>query len=174
MLFKVFGPYELPRDDAKHVAATANARNDFWKAVEAAAPGLPDACGCYVFALKAGRGSKPWYIGKAERSRFRTETLTPHKLNHFNAVTARHKGIPELYLLAQITPSGRFRAPARDTRPAIRELESMLIGMGVARNPGLLNSQGTKMLKELRVEGFLNSPLAKRGSAKSLRNAFET
>jgi hypothetical protein len=50
----------------------------------------------------------------------------------------------------------------------------MLIGMGVARNPKLLNSQGTKMLKELRVEGFLNSSLAKRGAAKSLRNAFET
>jgi hypothetical protein len=174
VLFKVFGPYRLPRDDAKHVAATAQDRSKFWSAVAEIEPGLPDACGCYVFSLKAGRGSKPWYVGKAERSTFRTESLSPHKLNHFNVITARHKGIPELYLLAQITPSGAFRAPTQAKRPAIRELESMLIGMGVARNPKLLNSQGTKMLKELRVEGFLNSSLAKRGAAKSLRNAFET
>ena len=173
MRFKVCGPFRLPSDGSKLIAHSSNSRKEFWREVDELSPGLSTACGCYVFALKRGRRSKPWYVGKAERSIFSNECLAPHKRNHFNAAAIRYGGIPLLYLLPQLTPRGSFRAPTRAVRPAIRELESMLIGMGVSKNPDLLNISGTKMLRELVVEEFLNSKPSKRGSANDLRAVFE-
>ena len=171
MLFQVYGPYRLKRNGQKLLAATAADRREFWDAVDEDIPCLSYACGCYIFSIKAPRGSKPWYIGKAEKSTFRRECLTAHKINHFNQAIVGRRGYPELTLLAQVTPYDKLRKPTSTKRPAIRELETMLIGMGISRNPKLLNIQKTKMLRELRVNGFFNTErLATSGPAKALRN----
>ena len=175
MIFDVFGPYRLKRNSSRLLAANATDRKAFWSMVEESEPGLSEACGCYVFSIKSPRGTKPWYIGKAEKSAFRSECLTAHKINHFNNAIASRRGYPELMFIAQVTPAGRFRKPTRSKRRAIQELETLLIGMGVSRNKNLLNIQGTKMLREMSVGGFFNVPrLARGGSAKVLRDIFGT
>lgn len=173
MRFQVYGPYELWRLNNNLVSREKEDRDDFWNEVEADVPGLSQACGCYVFRITSGRGSKPWYVGKAERQSFRAECLQPHKLNIYNEVTLDHRGAPELIFLPQITENGNFRSPTRAKRPAIGQLESMLIGMSISRNPELLNIRGTKMIRELEVEGFLNTNRrAGRGPAKVLRDTL--
>ena len=44
MIYKVFGPYSIPRDGML-VSKTPADRRAFWSAIEAEAGGLPDACG---------------------------------------------------------------------------------------------------------------------------------
>ncbi|MHA7816793.1 MAG: hypothetical protein ACX93N_09970 [Pseudohaliea sp.] len=171
MLFETYGPYRLGRNANGLLAATASDRRKFWHSVEEEVPGLSYACGCYIFSIRASRGAKPWYVGKAEKSSFRQECLTAHKINHFNQAIAGRRGYPELTLLAQITPRDKFRKPTNARRASIRELETMLIGMGISRNRDLLNIQKTRMLRELSVRGVLNTDrLATSGPAKALRD----
>lgn len=170
MRFQVEGPFRLYRTNAGLVDSSALARRYYWDWVGENMPGLPDACGCYIFAIRAPRGSLPWYVGKAERQSFRHECLTPHKVVHFNNALAGRKAKPELFFIPQVTPSGQYRSPTSSRRPAIRELESLLIGMAINRNPSLLNIAGTKWLQRLTVEGFLNTKKARSDAAKALRD----
>jgi hypothetical protein len=170
MRFDIHGPFELDRSRNGLIAASANDRRDFWGWVDEHVPGLSGACGCYVFAIQASRGTLPWYVGKAERQSFSRECLTSHKINHFNNAIAGRRGKPILVFLPQLTKKGNFRKPTTTTRRAISELESFLIGMAISRNPKILNTKGTRMLRELTVEGFLNSDRGKSGiSARTLR-----
>lgn len=163
MEFRVYGPFELPRQKSGLVAADAASRRTFWAVIEDASPGLTQACGCYVFAIKAARGIKPWYVGKSEKQPFRKECLTPHKINHYNDGTVPRRGRPLLYLIAQVAPSGRFRKPTSTKRPAIAAL-------ALTKNSELLNVSGTRMHRELVVHGVLNSPSRGTGVAgKELR-----
>ncbi|MDE0512368.1 MAG: hypothetical protein OXI88_11350 [Gammaproteobacteria bacterium] len=86
MHFKVYGKFEIPlekdapdRIDKRDVTA-------FWREVEQKTPGLPNACGVYIFGIKGRLKNKsretsmPWYIGKAEKQAFKQECFTHHKL----------------------------------------------------------------------------------------------
>ncbi|ODB84905.1 hypothetical protein A3194_14155 [Candidatus Thiodiazotropha endoloripes] len=172
MRFQVEGPFELDRNEKGLIDSTASTRRAYWDWVEEFSPELPDACGCYIFSIRASRGSLPWYIGKAERQTFRKECLSAHKIVHFNNVVVGRKGKPELFFLPQITGAGRYRSPTTTQRRAIQELESLLIGMAIQRNPKLSNIAGTKWLQNLTVDGFLNSLKTRSGAAKELRTLF--
>lgn len=172
MKFKACGPFRLPRIKRKLIDSTAAARREFWAEVEEEYPGLSEACGCYVFGIQSGGGTLPWYVGKAEKQPFRKECLTSHKANHYNMSIVGRTGRPVLFLVPQVTKVGRYRSPTVGQRKAIQELESLLIGMGVARNPNISNIMGTKFYQQLEVEGFLNSRKSRAGSAKKLRDVF--
>ena len=133
MKFNIQGPFELDRYKGL-IDSSAEARRDYWEWVDEDMPGLPDACGCYVFAIKASRGTLPWYIGKAEKQPFKKECLSHHKINHFNNAIAERRGCPVIFFIPQLTNSGSFRKPTVSTRKAITELESLLIGMALSRN----------------------------------------
>jgi len=79
MIYKVFGPYSIPRDGVL-IAKTPADRREFWSAVQAEEDGLPDACGCYVFSIRR----RAWYVGLAERQTFCQECFSIHKLNQYN------------------------------------------------------------------------------------------
>lgn len=138
--------------------------------LEKICPAFPMHVGATSLPFVPPRGSLPWYVGKAERQSFRHECLTPHKVVHFNNALAGRKAKPELFFIPQVTPSGQYRSPTSSRRPAIRELESLLIGMAINRNPSLLNIAGTKWLQRLTVEGFLNTKKARSDAAKALRD----
>ncbi len=174
MKFKVYGPYEIPRGHKRLIVKEK--LNAFWKEIEDEVPGLATACGCYVLATQTSGGSTatPWYIGKAEKSKFRNESLSSDKISKFNDMLDQKKRAkPMLFLLAQVTPTEKFLRPTANEREAIGELESLLIGMAIKENRHLLNIKGTKMFRELEVIGFLNSqPLARGGASKELRSTF--
>lgn len=167
MHFKAFGPFRLPTGVKGVIDSAASGKAGFWDKVEEEVPGLADACGVYVFALRTGGGTRPWYVGKAERQAFRKECLQSGKLVNYTSVSVAKKGTPLLYLIAHMTPKGAFRRPTTRKRPAIRSLEELLIGVALSRNPNLLNIQKTKMYKELSIEGVMNSN--KKGSSKAAR-----
>ena len=175
MKFHVEGPFELPRANGL-IDSSCAAKRKYWDNIEADSPGLPDACGCYVFTVIASRGSLPWYVGKVEKRTFREESLAHHKLTHFNTVISdRSKGKPVLFFLPQVTATtGKYSKSKSSKSPAIRELESWLIGMALNRNEKLRNVAGTKWPGQLKVTGFLNNRKSKGGPAKKLRDLFNT
>src|SRR6478736_5021561 len=106
MNFKVFGPYTIARDGPL-VAYTAEHRRSLWHAMEQDAPGLSNACGCYVFSIHR----RAWYVGMASRQPFCDECFTPHKVNHYNYALRKRSGVPTLHFIAKLTPTERFAAP---------------------------------------------------------------
>ncbi|MCU7929089.1 MAG: hypothetical protein KZQ97_22020 [Candidatus Thiodiazotropha sp. (ex Dulcina madagascariensis)] len=173
MKFEVEGPFELNRTKKGLINTDATTRRYYWEWVDENVSGLSEACGCYIFAIQASRGTLPWYVGKAEKQPFRKECFSPHKINHFNNAIAGRKGKPVLFFIPQVTNNNKYRNPTTTKRLAIQELESLLMGMALSRNPNLLNAQGTKWIQQLTVKGFLNSNKAKGGPAAALREMLD-
>jgi len=169
MIYKVYGPYSIPRDGVLIAKSPAD-RREFWSAVEAEEDGLPDACGCYVFSIRR----RAWYVGLAERQTFCQECFSLHKLNQYNYSLQRVSGEPQLHLLAKLTPTGRFASPAKGGHRDVQFLETLLIGMALNQNEDLQNIRGTKFLREMRVPGILRTGRGEGllSSVRSLRDAL--
>lgn len=134
-VYHTHGPHVVPTYNGRAAKVIDSAElRQFWE--ECA--DLAERCGCYVFAIRAGAGTTPIYVGKATRT-FRQEAFAPHKLEKYQRALADYKsGTPVLFLLA--APRGRGATNLKATA----ELENFLIQTAVARNPNLLNVRGTK------------------------------
>lgn len=158
MKFIVYGPFTLECKQGL-VDSSGAAKKRFWAAVEESVPGLPDACGCYVFVVKAKRGALPWYVGLTTKRVFRAEATGSHQINHYNPPIAQKVGVkPQLFLLAKQTPTGRFAKPSSNSHADVEFLEKFMFSLGLNRNANLRNSKNTKFLKQLVVPPILNAP----------------
>lgn len=119
--------------------------------------------GCYIFALKASQGYKPWYVGKTDKS-FYSEAFTPDKLQKYNEVAASsHRGTPLLFFL---------QAPGRvgeQRKRRIAELELYLIQSASKKNPKLINIKGAKG-PDWGIRGILR---CKRGTSNKSSQIFK-
>lgn len=169
MIYKVFGPYRIRRDGML-ISKTIKHLRAFWSEIEAKTEGLPNACGCYVFSIRR----RAWYVGLAEKQSFCQECFALHKLNQYNYSLQRVSGEPQLHLIAKLTPTGRFAAPAANGHRDIRFLETLLIGMALNQNENLQNIRGTKFLREMRVPGILRTARGegRLSPVRSLRDAL--
>ena len=133
--FDVDGPYVIPRTQRPGGSIiTRENVSEFW----AKHPDIADACGCYVFGVRNGRGIFPGYVGKAANG-FGREVFQPHKLNHYHQYLAhRRKGTPVLFFLMAERNRGRLN------ERAISECEQELIILAKRTNPELANVRGTK------------------------------
>lgn len=170
MKFMTYGGFEIAKDDCRHVSFDES----FWEQVATEDEGLPYACGCYVFAIKHGKNTLPWYVGKAERIPFKKECVQPTKLNYYNQVLPRHTGTPLLFLIPRLTGSEKkFSKPTRTNYRDVDFLETLLIGYALKRNPELMNVKKTALLRDMKVPGIVNNPQARPSKAVvELRNAL--
>jgi hypothetical protein len=158
MKFSIHGPFELPRDSGL-IDTTASSRRLFWEKVDESVPGLPDACGCYIFVIKAKRGALPWYVGLTEKNSFRFEAIGLHQVDHYNHALARKIGVkPQLFFLAKQTPTERFAKPSANYQPDVEFLETFMFGIALNRNADLRNAKNTRFLRNLVVPSIINSP----------------
>ncbi len=158
--FENFGPFELPRNQLKS-RVLHESLPEFWsKTVNSSPlgrPGLSHAKGCYIFAMKAARGFKPWYVGQTNRQSFEKEACQDHKLaQKYNPVIERYKsGTPVIFLIARMTPTrGDF-----STRVSAREakwLESHLISLAMEANTNLTNKRDHPIWAQINVPGLVN------------------
>lgn len=84
MFFYPHGPFIISKKSNGLILATAEYLKQFWEEIDEEYPGLSCACGCYVFATRAGKGVIPWYVGKTEKQSFAKECFYSHKINHYN------------------------------------------------------------------------------------------
>lgn len=145
--FSVHGPFDIPiyRGKAGRIVRAEEGRA-FFKTYQTWA----GRKGCYVFAIRAGRGITPTYVGKATKT-FQQECFTADKLGKCNQTLADYaKGTLIMFLVA--APTGRGRPAEKQ----IKLLEDFLIQVGVAANDALLNVQGTKE-EEWALTGLVRS-----------------
>jgi len=166
MKFKIFGPFRVPQQENRHIAKDLF---QFWETVDEKSKfaGLPDSCGCYVFALSpSGGGTSPWYVGKTNKAGFRKECFQHSKRSYYNDKIADYKRAkPLLFLIARQTPKGSLSSPTKHGWREIDKLEDMLIGIALQKNPELCNIHGTTLLKKMVVPGIINTPPNNPGKA---------
>lgn len=172
--YEIHGPFDIVKENNGVIDLYKSTRRAFWKTVQEEEASLPSACGCYLFAIRAATGIRPWYVGKAARQSFEKECLNRNKLGIYNYVIANRKGKPLLFLVVKKTPKGKFAKPGRTQQKDIDFLETALIGAALERNPKLMNIQNTKYLREMCVPGLINSPPGKpKRSVKEFKKAIK-
>src|SRR4051812_13714057 len=108
MQFAVAGPFELMRSGSKKMITDLSVKA-LKPVLEDWEDGLSEACGCYVFAVRAGKGFSPYYIGQACKRSILTEALNPSNREKYNKVLDSRKGTPLLFFIPLRTPTGKFR-----------------------------------------------------------------
>lgn len=133
--FSVHGPFEVP---TYHGKAGRIVRAEEGRSFFETHPTWAKRRGCYVFAMRAGRGMTPTYVGKATRT-YGQECFTADKLGKCNQTLVDYeRGTLIVFLVA--APAGRGRPAEKQ----IQLVEDFLIQVGVAANNELLNVEGTK------------------------------
>lgn len=145
--FVVHGPYQVPLEPNKHGKMVAKDLSGFWQKVD----GLRHQNGVYVFAIRAGRGFTPIYVGKAVKQSFEGEVFTTHKLaSHYNpALLDYKKGQPVLFLIAHPKTKGII-----STAKLIDEVETFLINVASTKNPQLSNEK-KRTAPQWRIAGVI-------------------
>ncbi len=161
MLYKPHGPFKVPRKKVKAgyraLDFSAPALRKFWEEVDAARIKLSKAKGCYIFAIRAGRGIRPWYVGQTGGS-FYGECFQSTKRDHYReALSHNSSGTPVIFLLARCTPRGALsnRVPLPGELDFV---EKMLISHALEQNSELRNVRDTRYLRNLTLPGVLNTP----------------
>ena len=123
--------------------------------------------GCYVFAIRAGRGMRPWYVGQATAS-FKQEVFAPDKLNKYDQCLRKiGKGSPIMFFVSYPTKQGATN------RKHIDELETFLIQTAHVINKDLRNVHGKKE-PMWSITGVTRSGKGKpSNSAVTFRNLFK-
>ena len=157
MNFELAGPFKLKC--YRGVVKKKESREHLLKDLIEWDEDLPSAHGCYVFAIRAGKGWTPYYAGQALRRTIFAEATHVDKLQKYNEVLADYeRGTPVLFFLPWATDGGeRYRRLTRRSSPTLDFLEDWLISLCYRRNDKLINIARTKILKSIHVQGVLNA-----------------
>ena len=172
--YQVYGPFELRRKSVR-VGTTLDfsksALASFWERVERERPGLASHAGCYLFAIRAARGIRPWYAGQS-RGAFEKKCFVECQRKVYREVMGDSaKGTPVLFLIARLTQKGKLsKNVPKDEADFV---ERQLIRVAWNANAQLKNIANTGFLETLQVPGVLNSPPgAPTEAVKSLKKAL--
>jgi len=148
---EIHGPVAIPfstrRQGTGKMILKVNIQ-EFWDQPEASS--MKNKQGCYVFALKAGKGFTPWYIGQT-KNRMDKECFTSHKLEKFNEVLfEKGWGKPVMFF---VVPKGDKKVVATKE---LGDIETFLIQVGVKKNGELKNIKHAKNFGNWSIKGVFN------------------
>jgi hypothetical protein len=131
--------------------------DDFWSK-SADVYSLAEEKGCYVFAIRSGRGVTPVYVGKATKS-FKQEIFNATNRNKYHdGFKEFAKGTPLIYFVVRPTRRGPT------SYKEIEEIENFFIQAGVTKNPKLQNVRGIQQ-PSWSIKGVIRSGAGKRSEA---------
>ena len=158
MNFDVAGPFEISRHGPKDLI-TKQSIIDLRQSLENCAEGLCEACGCYVFALRAGPGYTPYYVGQSCKNSILNEALNPPNVGKYNEILADSKGTPIIFLLPLLTPGKKYRRKTKGDGRLQRWTfyKRWLIAEALRKNENLKNNKETKFLRGIHVVGIFNA-----------------
>lgn len=136
---------------------TAESRSVLYDSVSTEDAALADACGCYVFAIRASHGFTPWYVGQSQKQTIIGEAMNASNIVKYNDILNGKQGTPVLFLLPLQTPTGRFAKQPDGSLESVEFLERWLIAAALEKNSELINNRETKFLREIHVTGILNA-----------------
>ncbi len=158
MDFDVCGPLVLGRFGANKLIFR-DALNPLKEELEEYESGLSGACGCYIFALRAAKGYRPWYVGQSCKTSIANEALNSTNREKYNRILSEYTGTPVLFLMPLRTPKGGFRKlkTTDGSLKSVSFLERWLISVAIHKNPDLANNKETMLLRRLHVAGVFNA-----------------
>ena len=99
IIYKVFGPFKMPRREDGLFDSEPTAKREFWVQVNQEEEGLPEARGCYLISVH----NKVWYVGLSQHG-FENECFSPDKVNKLDRAIVGGKGDAYLHLVAPRRP----------------------------------------------------------------------
>lgn len=167
MKYSLHGPFELPENAKKKVDLGAAYIEGFWKAAnKSEKEQLSEATGLFFFMFRAGRGIKPWYVGRAEKGTFAAEVFTEErKASYLKISRSRDRGTPLLVFIAKRNEDGSFAKVNKNRSEDMTFVESYLLGLAMDKNADLLNFKENPMLSQLEVSGLINTAKGKPSTA---------
>lgn len=147
--FIVKGPFEVPVKIQKTGAKTIDKEE-----LDKLASRCPTfgEIGCYVFSLKAAKGSKPLYVGKTEKQTISNEAFGWRNKNLVNeALNDQKRGKLQIWTVTQ------HNARGPKNKSAIGEIEKVITSWAIEKNPNLLNSHNTKKGDSWSIKGVQSS-----------------
>ena len=158
--FKVYGPFAIPVIAGKGGRSIDDDLLAFWED-----SGCEYKVGCYIFGIRQGGGTKPYYAGRTTKT-FGSECFQAHKrVKYHKALMSVTRGTPVMFFLAPVVARGRVNAKS------IKELEQRLIGLSLKRNLEMTNIQG-KSSDNLVITGVMGSRGRPDDSASALRKTL--
>ena len=122
--YQSFGPFEIPCKQLKKVRNIPMKWPEEWN--DGLLAEFKNRKGCYVYAIKAGKGVRPWYAGKTTTA-FKSEAFTADKVVRYNEVLSDLKrGKPVMYFVSPDKGS---------SQKIIDALEKYLIYFVYRKNP---------------------------------------
>jgi hypothetical protein len=145
--FKIYGPYRIPVENGVQARYIKTGCPHFWE--QETTGRLVNECGCYLFALRAGKGFRPIYVGRATKG-FRKECFAHHKIAaHYGPALCNSTcGTPVLFLVVLRQKKGLTN------KKAIAKVERFLIQTAMKKNPDLSNVKG-KREERWRIKGVV-------------------
>ena len=107
--------------------------------------------GCFVFSVRASRGSKPLYVGKAVEATIEKEAFS-HRNRNLVLGALNKRGAGTL-LVWTVTRKKGERGPKPETQ--IADIEADLTKLASIENPHLLNTQNIHRKKSWSIEGVI-------------------
>lgn len=161
--FSVHGPFDIPLEPGKTGKMVAMDICAFWDKIG----DLRRRRGVYLFAIRAGKGITPIYVGKAAKQSFEDEVFTAHKRSaHYTpALLDYAKGTAVMYFVAHPQGNGAIN------QTLIDQIETFLIDIASTKNPTLSNVR-KKPKHKWRIKGVVRGKQGEtREEAKSFKAA---
>ena len=129
---------------------------------------LADERGCYVFAVKTGRGLEPIYVGKATKT-FKQETFNPaNKHKYHDGFSEYAKGLPLMFFV--VHPDQK----ARQTKSRSKRSNSSSFRLVLLRTPDFKMYEGRTAPNGVFVGLFAAAGKGKRTKAEgAFRRVFD-
>ena len=126
---------------------------------------LLGSAGVYIFSIKAGKGEKPWYVGRTTKQTFLREAFNDRNIRRLHSLINDRKGTLKLTLIPQ-----KRIVNNKPNLQQIGEMEYFLIGYAHERNPEILNTQNTTQEDRFVIEGVYNEQKRDLGRTKTQRD----
>ena len=144
--YETYGPFEVPRSQAANrqraLDLQAPSVRRFWQGVDDGTLSLSEGRGCYIFAIKAGRGITPGYVGVSTTG-FKRECFQPtKKVIYQDAYNEVRRGTPVLVLVVRMTAGGSL-SMGRLSKSEADFVETTLMHRAWFRNPELRHPAAT-------------------------------
>ena len=162
--FTVGGPFEVAtRGAPRSKSLDRSAYRDLWAN---AAEKWRDERGCYVFALRRGRGYLPIYVGKTTRQSFEKECFVDRNYRLLHEALSGESGTLVLFLLKYEATRGRFN------EDVVGDLEKYLVETALERNRNLKNRVYTNQRPGFAIRGLHREPGRPSKPATELKKAL--
>ena len=161
--YPVYGPYEFPSYKSGTKTVDDEFISAFWEQFASdseSVPDFPNATGVYVIGVRHGENITPHHIGTSKGYSYQLACF--QERSRIEGIV-RKSGTPVIFFLPRVSDSSDQKVEGIKKTKWILDnmefVEKWLLGYGIVKNPEITIGEGViaTIMRELRIEGFVNS-----------------